>query len=105
MRAYNGIAPRRDMWESYRWSISSIEGHSCGILLANHKGRLHEVRTAVQAVSTTRLLAQGAARRAQVDLQPVAFPYMGNRYPGALSSGDKTDEVPRGRHRVLHEVD
>jgi len=25
------------MQEPYQWSISSIEGHSCGILLANHK--------------------------------------------------------------------
>ena len=47
----NDRAPRRDMWESYRWTISNIKGHSCGILLANSKGRLHEVRTAVQAVS------------------------------------------------------
>ena len=31
---YNGRAPQRDMLESYRWSIPSIEGHSCGILLA-----------------------------------------------------------------------
>jgi len=38
---------------SHRWSISSIEGHPCGILLANHKGRMHEVRTTVQAMSTT----------------------------------------------------
>jgi len=45
------------------------------------------------------------ARGAQVDLQPLGFPYMGYRYPGALSFGDKADEVPRGHYRVLHEVD
>ena len=42
-----GRSPRRDMRESYRWSICSIEGHSCEILLVDHKGRLHEVRTSV----------------------------------------------------------
>jgi len=49
--------------------------------------------------------AQGAARGAQVDLQPLAFLYMGNRYPGFFPFGDKAYEVPRGHHRVLHEVD
>jgi len=48
---------------------------------------------------------QGAARGAQVDLQPLPFPYMGNQYPEALAFGNKAYEVPRGRHRVLHEVD
>jgi len=28
-----------------------------------------------------------------------------DRHPGTLSFGDKANEVPRGRHRVLHEVD
>ena len=36
------------MWESHRWIISNIKGHSCGVLLANRKGRLHEVRTTAQ---------------------------------------------------------
>jgi len=54
MRRNNGRTPQRDMRQSYQWSISSIEGHSCEILLANHKGRLYEVRTTVQAMSATR---------------------------------------------------
>ncbi|XP_068476208.1 uncharacterized protein [Phaseolus vulgaris] len=35
----------------------------------------------------------------------MAIPYVGNRYSGALSFGNKADEAPHGCHRVLHEVD
>jgi len=59
----------------------------------------------VQTVSTARRLAQDAARRAEVDLQPVVVSHVRNRHFGALSFGGKTDEVPCGSHRVLHEVD
>ena len=59
----------------------------------------------VQTVSTTRRLAQGAARRAKFDLQPVAVSHLGNQHSGALSFGDKADEVPCSGHRVLHEMD
>ena len=99
----NARTPQRDMRGSYRWSIFSIEGHSCGILLANHKGRLHKVCTAVYAMSAT--LAQGVTRRAQIDLQPLAVPYLENRITGTFPLGDTADEVLRGRHRVFHEVD
>ena len=40
-----------------------------------------------------------------INIQPVAIPYVGNRYFGAFSFGNKADEVPHGRHRILHEVD
>jgi len=41
----------------------------------------------------------------ELDLQPLAIPHLGNRHSGTLSLGDTADEVPHGRHRVLHEVD
>ena len=56
------------------------------------------------SISNT-LPGTSAARGAHVDLQPLAISYMGDRHPGTLSFGDKADEVPRSRHRVLHEVD
>jgi len=40
--------------ESHISGLFSIKGHSCEILLANRKGRLHEVRTTVQVMSTIR---------------------------------------------------
>ena len=42
---------------------------------------------------------------AEIDLQPMALPHMGNQYSGAFPFGDKADEVFDSRHRVLHEVD
>ena len=75
-----------------------IEGRSCRLLLAKSERKLHEVRPAVQAVSTTRRLAQGAARRAEVDLQPMVISHVGNRHYGALSFGDKADKVPCSVH-------
>jgi len=59
----------------------------------------------MQAVPTTRQLAQHAPRRVEINIQPMAIPYVGNRYSGAFSFGNKADEVPRGCHRILHEVD
>ena len=59
----------------------------------------------MQAVSTARRLVQGAARRVEFDLQPVAISHMGNRYSGALSFGGKTNEIPCGSHKVFYEVD
>jgi len=50
-------------------------------------------------------LAQSATRRAHIDLQPLAVPYLGNRYTETFPFGDTANEVPRGRHRVFHEVD
>jgi len=59
----------------------------------------------IVSCSCARWLAQGATRRAQVDLQPLVVSYLGNRYTGTFPFGDTTDEVPHGHHRVLHEVD
>jgi len=59
----------------------------------------------VQAMPATRQLAQGTPRRVEVDLQPMAISYLGDRHSGALSFGSATDEVPRGCHRILHKVD
>ena len=58
--------------------IVSIQGGTCRLLLVNRKAKLRRVRPAVQAVPTTCRLAQGAARRAEVNLQPMASPYLGN---------------------------
>jgi len=41
----------------------------------------------------TRRLAQGPPRRAKVNLQPLAVPYVGNRYFGTFSVGDQANEV------------
>ena len=53
-------------------AVLGVEGHPCRLLLADNERRLHEARPTVQTVSTARRLAQGAARIAKVDLQPVA---------------------------------
>ena len=68
VHGHYGRTSQRDMRESHRWSSSLVEGCSRRILLANHEGRLHEVCTAVQAVPVTCWLAQGAPRRAEIDL-------------------------------------
>jgi len=44
-------------------------------------------------------------RIVEIDIQPVAIPYTGNRYLGAFPLDSKADEVSCGFHRVLHEVD
>ena len=43
-----------------------------------------------------RRLAQGTSRGVEVDLQPLAVSYMGNRHSGTLSIGDQADEVLGG---------
>ena len=43
--------------------------------------------------------------RVEIDLQPVAISYQGDRYSDTFPFGSTTYEVPRGCHRVFHEVD
>ena len=43
-----------------------------------------------------RRLAQGAPRRVEVNLQPLAVPHVGNRHPGTIPAGDQEDEVLGG---------
>ena len=77
----------------------------CRLLLAHNDGRLQEICPVLQAMPAARRLAQGAPKRAKVNLQPLAVPYLGNRYSRTLSIGDQTNEVFGCRDRVLHKVD
>jgi len=105
VHTHYGRTPWRNMRKSHRWPSSRIEGHSRKILLASHKGRLLKLRTAVQAVPTTCWLAQGASKRAQIDLQPMAVPYLGDRYSEAIPFSVTIDDVPCDCNRIFHKVD
>ena len=75
------------------WTISLIEYCSSRVLLANHKERLHEVCTTVQAMPTTCWLASCTPRGVVVGPQPMAFPNMGNWYHGPFPTSSSSDEV------------
>jgi len=102
---YHGWAPWRYLWESHRWTSSLIKGCSSRVLLPDHRGGLHKVRTAVQIVSTTRRLASCAPGGVTINPQPMAFQHMGDWYLGSVSLSISLDEVPGGSHWVLHQVD
>ena len=84
------------MRKSRRRSSSGRENPPCRLLLANNEGGLQEVRTVLQAMPAARRLAQSASRGVEVDLQPLAVSYLGNRHPGTIPAGDQADEVLGG---------
>ena len=88
-----GRAPRRNMRKPRRGSSSGREDSPCRLLLAIDERRLQEVCPVLQTMPTTRRLAQGASRGVEVDLQPLAVSYLGNRHPGTFPAGDQADEV------------
>ena len=64
---------------SHIWrSIAGDKDYPCRLLLAHDERRLQEIRPALQAMPAARRLAQGTPRGAEVDLQPLAVPYLGN---------------------------
>ena len=105
MHVHHDRAPRRDMWESHRRPSSLVKSHSRRILLANHEGRLHKVRTTMQVVPTTCWLAQCAPRGVTIDPQPMAVSYLGDRHSRTIPFSGATDEVPCGCHWILYKVD
>ena len=82
-----------------------IKGCSSKVLLADHEGELHEVRTTVQTMPTARRLSSCTPGGVAIDPEPVSFPHMGNWHPGPISPSSSADEVPGGGHWVLHQVD
>ena len=75
------------------------------LLLAHDEGRLQEICPTLQAVSAARRLAQGALRRVEVNLQPLAVPHVGNRHSGTLLASDQANEVFGRGDRILHQMD